>query len=649
MADGTQIASGSGDVLTTDELVTLNGAAAPSGHKAARTKVGFGSDGDYRDVDETYRLPVALPGMTTGVPENDVSAPPVRLVGQDVWNVSFSDVGTTIAPELTTPITGTGVSFSQAASSLLIVAGTTANAEFLTRSVRSWQGSLRARLSSVMGARSANNNFTWMLADLIGEGLSYNIVSATQVDVTLTNHGFTSANVGQFMYMGGITTLTGSAPRIPGRRAIASIPDANTIRFTVSGWASSGTGTCTLFGHSYARVAFEGATATTTTYGTGRRGWSGTADNAATSNLTTASPGAIHTIELTGREAVFFDHLRATTTTPTIAVRATRYEDLPDDNLPLYLFIWSYNGTTGPTSTTWAISFASVEKFANTPVYIQGQRANGSLNPLPVTLTGTNSLAANQTVSVSQIGGVSVAALNVGTSGANGIGVFLGAGAAPSVADRASSAATTTGNTAASVSQGGAVVSANIVFSAVGGTTPTLDLVLQETFDGGTTFRDLWHCERVTANGTVTVPSIPVQGRRRWSWTISGTGPTFTFAINPNLSSGPANVNRRIFDRTANVLNGTLSTATAAMHIDGCSTVHLKFTAGAITTTPGAYQIQLSDDGTNWVNVGSPVTAVASSTVQTSVTDVAAAFARAIVTTGATGQTGTVLALTARG
>jgi hypothetical protein len=640
MADGTQIASGTGDLLATDELVTINGGAASGGVKAARTKVGFGSDGDYRDVDATYRLPVELPGMTTGVPENDVSAPPVRLVGQDVWNVSFSDVGTTIAPELTTPITGTGVSFSQAASSLLIVAGTTANAEFLTRSVRSWQGSLRASLSTVLSQRVANNNFTWMLADLVGEGLSYNIVSTTLIDVTKTAHGFTSANVGQGMYVGGIT---GGSGRPPGRYVIQSIPDANTIRFTVSGWPASGTGTLSLFGHSYARVAFSGTTATTTTYGTGRRGFSGTADNAATSNLTTASPGAIHRIEMTGRECFFMEHLRDTATAPTITVRASRYEGLPDDNLDLYLFIWAYNGTTNPTSTTWTISFAAVDKFANIPVYLQGARSTGAVNPLPVAV---QSVPTNQSVNIGQIVGSAAASLQVGGNGI-ALGVHLGSGGVN--LDRTSTATTTTGNSGTITTNLGAVVGVHIVFSAVSGTNPTLDLVLQESLDNGTTWRDLWHCERVTANGTVTVPPIPVQGRRRWSWTISGTTPTFTFQLNCSMSSGPANVTRRIFDRTANVLNGTLSTATASMHIDGCRIVELKFTAGAIATTPGAYQIQLSDDNVNWVNVGSPVTAVASSTVRTSVTDVAAAFARAIVTTGATGQTGTVLALSARG
>ena len=323
------------------------------------------------------------PDMVATVPANNVSAPPVRAVGQDVWNVSFSDVGASVlAPELKPtgyPITGTGISYSQANGNLAIVAGTTANAEFLTRSVLSWQGALRLKFSIVASQRIAQNNLAIMLADLVGEGLTYNIVSSTVVDVTKAGHGLTSQNVGQFMMLGGITGAAG----VPGRYAIASIPDANTIRFTVAGWPGSGSGTLTLFGHSYVRNLFTSTVATNESFDCQRRGW---ADAAVTATInTTASPGTVIANECTGRELFLFDQLRASTTTPTVASRASRLENIPDNNLPLYVFIWNYNGTSNPaTSTTWTISFMAVEKYANTPVYVQGARANGGVNPIPV-------------------------------------------------------------------------------------------------------------------------------------------------------------------------------------------------------------------------------------------------------------------------
>ena len=59
---------------------------------------------------------------------------------------------------------------------------------------------------------------------------------------------------------------------------------------------------------------------------------------------------------------------------------------MPDDDVDLYVFLWSYNGTSAPaSSTTWTVGFVSVEKFAPTPVYIQGQEMQGTACPAPVT------------------------------------------------------------------------------------------------------------------------------------------------------------------------------------------------------------------------------------------------------------------------
>jgi hypothetical protein len=46
------------DNIATDEVATLNGAAS-TGVKVARSKVGYGDDGDYRDVSDQFPLPTA--------------------------------------------------------------------------------------------------------------------------------------------------------------------------------------------------------------------------------------------------------------------------------------------------------------------------------------------------------------------------------------------------------------------------------------------------------------------------------------------------------------------------------------------------------------------------------------------------------------
>ncbi|MFO0454294.1 MAG: hypothetical protein ACK52I_37530, partial [Pseudomonadota bacterium] len=76
--------------------------------------------------------------------------------------------------------------------------------------------------------------------------------------VTAPGHTFTTTSVGQFINLGGITGAAG----VPGRYAIASVVAGTSITFTVAGWPASGSGTLTLFGHSYVRNLFTGVTAT---------------------------------------------------------------------------------------------------------------------------------------------------------------------------------------------------------------------------------------------------------------------------------------------------------------------------------------------------------------------------------------------------
>jgi hypothetical protein len=400
-----------------------------------RVKLTFGEDGTADDVSAAAPLPVSaaalplpagaateatladldakVPALSTRVLDNESSGVPVRPIGQEVWTSSFSNVGASvISPEFIAPIVGAGVGYSQAAGALLITTGTTTNAEFLTRSVVNWRGAMRLRFSFVASQRIVNQNFMVALADLIGAGLSFSIVSAVLVDVTKAAHGFTAQNVGQFVFLGGIAGAAG----VPGRYAIQSIPDANTIRLTVAGWPASGTGTLTAFGHSHVKVLYNGTTVTASLFDAQRRGWA--SGDTTLANLTSATPGHIVAVELTGREAFIFDKLRASSATPAMVSRGSRDENLPDDNLDLHLFLWSYNGTVAPASTTtWTVSVVSVEKYANTPVYLQGVRPTGSVNPLAIagnvvasgTVTaniGTGSLAAG----VNAIGDVGIQA-----------------------------------------------------------------------------------------------------------------------------------------------------------------------------------------------------------------------------------------------
>lgn len=451
-------AGGSG--LTDSELratpvpVSQTNAAQETGGNLAAISTDLGAPNDAAATNDTgtfsitaliKRLFSRLPLLGSTIPANDAPGVPVRPIGQDIWNVSFSEVGASVlSPQFAAPIVGTGVTYNQATGSLNIVAGTTANAEFFTRSTQGWQGSLRLRFATVASQRIAANNFAVMLADLLGEGLAVTINSATSITVTQNGHQFTAQSVGQFVHIGGIVGAAG----VPGRYAIASVVPGVSYTLTVAGWPASGSCTATVFGHSYIRNLFTGTTATSVNFDTQRRGWAA-GDTVATIN-TTASPGTIIVNELAGRECYLLDQLRLSTTTPTLATRASRLENLPDDNLLLYVFVWSFNGTAAPaSSTTFSLSFCAVEKFANTPVFIQGARSTGSVNPIPVQTQGTATVTGTVTANQG-----TMAALPAGTNVIGDVGMQYRANATGAASVSSVIAAATTNATVVKASAG---------------------------------------------------------------------------------------------------------------------------------------------------------------------------------------------------
>jgi hypothetical protein len=327
----------------------------------------------------------------------------VGLKNQVLDCAGFSAVGASVLDQffVQTPYVGTGVSYNQASGALNIVAGTTANAEFLARSVTAYRGSMRKRFTLTASQRIANNNLSVILADLIGENLAVTINSATSITVAVPGHTLTATNVGQFVNVGAINGAAG----IPGRYAIASVVTGTSITLTVAGWPASGSCTATLFGRNYIRTVVNGTTATNVLMDAQRNGWA-TGDTAATVN-TTASPGLLIQVETTGREIFFSDSLRASTTAPNFTTRASRYENIPEPDIDLYVFIWSANGSTAPASnTTWTIGSLAIESFPNVPVYIQGFRSTGFQNAVPTNVLGGSISTVSTVSTVSSVTGI---------------------------------------------------------------------------------------------------------------------------------------------------------------------------------------------------------------------------------------------------
>jgi hypothetical protein len=353
----------------------------------------------------------------TDLPPSTQKFLPVRSVPQTRFRTTFSaTIASGIDSESFTIIRGigTGQTVAQSSGNLVLGSGTTANSETVIRSNQSFSDSHICRWSMTLSQRIVNNNFFVELVDVIGDGLSFTILSATQVRVTIPNNPFTSTNVGQAMYLGAIS---GVAAAIPGRYAIAVV-SGNDVTFTVAGWPASGTGTLSLFGWNFHHVVYSGTTATNTQYDAQRRGWA-SGFTTATIN-TTVAPGHVGIMSLENEQAAFLDQLAASTNILQTTMRASRVQNLPAQDARLFLQIRMLNGSTAPASNTTAtLGFVSVENYAAQNVMVNSIRPMAFNSAMPVAVL--NSITVGGTVSVS-----GTVTANIGTgslaAGTNAIG-----------------------------------------------------------------------------------------------------------------------------------------------------------------------------------------------------------------------------------
>jgi hypothetical protein len=118
-----------------------------------------------------------------------------------------------------------------------------------------------------------------------------------------------------------------------------------------------------------------------------------------------------------GRNINWSDALVASGTTPTVTTRASRIENIPDDDVELYFYLWAFNGSTAPASTTtWTVGFVAVEDNCNVPTYLAGVRPLGTQAALPVTFPSAQAV----TISSGTVTTVStVTTLSAISAGAN--------------------------------------------------------------------------------------------------------------------------------------------------------------------------------------------------------------------------------------
>ena len=152
------------------------------------------------------------------------STPRYALADAHIVDCSFTKSGNGLVADeaIQEGNTGSGMTVAQAYGNLLVDTGTTANSEFLMRSLETVEGGHIARVKVTLSQKIVNQHFGVYLADLIGDGVPFTTdATGLLISVTLpSGHGFTSANLGQSCYLGG---GVGADTVVPGRYAITAV------------------------------------------------------------------------------------------------------------------------------------------------------------------------------------------------------------------------------------------------------------------------------------------------------------------------------------------------------------------------------------------------------------------------------------------
>jgi hypothetical protein len=203
-----------------------------------------------------------------------------------------------------------------------------------------------------------------------------------------------------------------------------------------------------------------------------------------------------------------------------------------------------------------------------------------------------------------------------------------------------SSGAITTTSTSASItpSNNSGCCDFSVLVTAISGTNPTMDVVVQESDDTGTNWFDVYHFPRITATGQYRSPLIPLVGNRyRYIRTVGGTSPSFTNQINRLQSNTPQPLQRQFFDRGLAV--NTINSGSPANFVDGCVDFNVFISMGAVTTTAPVLVFEASVDNAVWVQVGADITTTANTVSILQLPNVLARFARIRVKTAGSGAT----------
>ena len=257
--------------------------------------------------------------------------------------------------------------------------------------------------------------------------------------------------------------------------------------------------------------------------------------------------------------------------------------------------------------------------------------AHVKLSPIafhPTVQTIANNTASNLNATVSQAtpANLNCTALVAGAT----LGVV-------SSTDIASAAITTTATSANIALTNAQTIALQVAVTAVSGT-PTMDIVIQETFDG-TNYFDIYHFPRITTTGQYQTPLLRMSGiGYRVVRTIGGTTPSFTMSLVRITRQVSSSINKMFINRTIDP-NGAAS-STPSFNTDGCDKLHLCVSMNGGGSGTPTFKLQGSEDQLLWYDLGATTVAVAPSSAGVAIySGYIPKFTRAQVTATGSGTT----------
>lgn len=331
---------------------------------------------------------------SSGIPDGSEVAALVRGTPARVDRISFAK---TVADNVDTSWgsllnLGAGQTVNQTGGALVVTTGRTINSETIIRGNKSYGGSgLRMRAQVMLSTRQSNQQFFVELVDVVADNVAATIINPTTITVTIPNNPFTSANVGQSMYLGG---YVGTGTFVPNKYTIDSVA-GNVVTYTGSSLAA-GSGTVRVFGWSYYHILYDGTGNTYSKFDTQRYGWS-SGDTQSAGN-STSSPGHIIVMTANDLQAGLMDASVNGAITNHLAQRTS---NVPDD-VNVVVQIRAVNGTVAPGATaTMTVGFVSVTEFSPLDTVLQDVRPLPRYSATPSILVSGSTTGVTGAVTVS--------------------------------------------------------------------------------------------------------------------------------------------------------------------------------------------------------------------------------------------------------